>query len=78
MQLQEYELIAITETLWDSSHNWNAVMEGYMLFLGKTVQEGGVALNVRKQLECIEFCLGVDEECLESLWVRIKSAPCHG
>lgn len=44
MQLQEYELIAITETLWDSSHNWNAVMEGYMLFLGKTVQEGEVEL----------------------------------
>jgi len=27
---------------------------------------------VREQLECIELCLGVDEEGVESLWVRIK------
>ena len=27
---------------------------------------------MRKQLECIELCLGVDEEQVESLWVRIK------
>jgi len=27
---------------------------------------------VREQLEHIELCLGVDEEPVESLWVRIK------
>ncbi|PKU43816.1 hypothetical protein llap_5882 [Limosa lapponica baueri] len=33
---------------------------------------GGVALHVREQLECSELCLAVDEERVESLWVRIK------
>jgi len=27
---------------------------------------------VREQLECIELCLGVDEERVQSLWVRIN------
>ncbi|KAM6344612.1 uncharacterized protein FN964_010292 isoform 3-T5 [Alca torda] len=31
--------------------------------------DGGVALYVREQLECIEFVLGADEERLVSLWV---------
>jgi len=33
--------------------------------LGKTDQQGevvGIALCVREQLECIELCLGMDEE----------------
>lgn len=25
-------LIAVMETWWDSSHDWNAVMDGYVLF----------------------------------------------
>jgi len=37
-----------------------------------TRRGGGVALYVREQLECIELCLGADEERVESLWVRIK------
>jgi len=28
---------------------------------------------VREQQECIELCLRVDEERVESLWVRIKA-----
>ena len=31
-----------------------------------------MALHVREQLECIELCLGVDEERVKSLWVSIK------
>jgi len=27
---------------------------------------------MREQLECIEFCLRVDEERVETLWVRTK------
>ena len=61
---QGHDLIAITETWWDSSHDWNAVIHGYRLFRKDrpTRQGGGVALYVREQLECIELCLGVDEE----------------
>ncbi|PKU31622.1 hypothetical protein llap_18074 [Limosa lapponica baueri] len=32
----------------------------------------GVALYMKEQLECSKLCLGMDEECVESLWVRIK------
>lgn len=34
--------------------------------------EGGVALYISGQLECMELHLGRDEELSESLWVRIK------
>lgn len=48
------------ETSWDSSHDWNAVMEGYVFFRedGLKKQGGGVSLYVREQLECIELYLG--------------------
>jgi len=71
---QGHNLIAITETWWDSSHDWNAVIDGYRLFRKDrtTRQGGGVALYVREQLEGIELCLGADEKRIESLWVRIK------
>lgn len=32
----------------------------------------GIALYVRKQLECMELSLGMDREPKESLWTRIK------
>jgi len=57
---QGHDLIAITETWWDSSHDWNAVTDGYRLFRKDrpTRRGGGVALYVREQLECIELCQG--------------------
>jgi len=64
VQQDSYDLVAITETWWDRSHDWNAVMDGYRLFRkdGPTRRGGGVALYMREQLECIELCLGADEE----------------
>jgi len=49
-------------------------MEGYMLFRNDRQgrQGGDVAIYVNDQLECMELCLGVDEEPTKSLWVRIK------
>mgnify|MGYP001857034795 CR=1 FL=1 len=32
MHLENYDLVAITETWWDDSHNWDATIEGYWLF----------------------------------------------
>ncbi|GAB0209149.1 rapamycin-insensitive companion of mTOR-like [Grus japonensis] len=74
VQSQSHELVAITETWWDSSHDWNAVMDGYVLFRKDRPARrgGGVALYVREQLECIDLRLGVDEERMESLWVRTE------
>jgi len=74
VQLQGHDLIAMTETWWDSSHDWNAVIDGYRVFRKDrtTRRDGGVGLYVREKLERIELCLGVDEEQVKSLWIRIK------
>ena len=32
VQLGKYDLIAIMETWWDESHNWNLLIEDYRLF----------------------------------------------
>ena len=32
MHLESYDLVAITETWWDDSHNWNTTINGYWLF----------------------------------------------
>ena len=49
---ESYDIVAITETWWNDSHSWNAVMEGYWLFkrdrLGR--KGGGVALHIKKRL----------------------------
>ena len=67
-------MVAITETWWDNSHAWHAVIDGYRLFRKDrpTRRGGGVALYVRERLECIQLGLGANEERVESLWVRIK------
>jgi len=74
MQSQDHALIAITETWQGTSHDWNAVVDGYTLIRKDRPirQGGGVALCVREQLGCIELCLAVDEEQVESLWFGIK------
>ena len=38
-----YDLVAITETWWDHSHDWSAVMDGYKLFR-RIDQEGKVVV----------------------------------
>jgi len=60
VQQDSYHLVAITETSWDSSHDWHAVMDGYRLFRKDrpTRRGGGVALYVKEQLECIQLCPG--------------------
>ena len=55
-------------------------MEGYRFFRkdrwGRC--EDGVALYVRKQLDCMELCLGMDDEPAGSLWVRTKEQTSYG
>ncbi|XP_050769715.1 macrophage immunometabolism regulator-like [Gymnogyps californianus] len=80
MQVQGYDLVGITETWWDSSHDWSVAMEGYSIFRKDRPgrRGGGVALYVRDQLECMELCLGMDEETAERLWVRMKDKTGKG
>ena len=46
VQCTNYDLVAITETWWDHSHDWSAVMDGYKLFRRdrRGRKGGGVAL----------------------------------
>ena len=49
-QFGKYDLIAITETWWDESHDWNTLIEDYRFFRrDRQGRKGGrVALYVRK------------------------------
>jgi len=50
--LESYNLIAITETWWDESHDWNIALDGYRLFRRdrRGRRGGGVALYIKKTL----------------------------
>ena len=80
MCLENYDLVAITETWWDDSHNWNTTIEGYRLFrrdrLGR--KGGGVALYVKEWIDCEELPLRNSHDQVESLWVRIRNGSNKG
>ncbi|KAK4819787.1 hypothetical protein QYF61_011387 [Mycteria americana] len=67
---ENYDTVAITETWWDDSHNWSAVMDGYKLFRRdrRGRRGGGVALYVRECLDSLELDDGADrvERLLQS------------
>ncbi|KAK4806160.1 hypothetical protein QYF61_001083 [Mycteria americana] len=56
---ENYDMVAITETWWDDSHNWSAAMDGYKLFR-----------RDRESLDSLELNDGDDR--VECLWVRIR------
>jgi len=72
--LQNYDLIALTETWWDESHDWRVAINGYRLFRrdrqGK--RGGGIALCIKKSIRCEELSLKNTQKQVESLWVRIR------
>ncbi|PKU44302.1 rna-directed dna polymerase from mobile element jockey-like [Limosa lapponica baueri] len=76
--LESYDIVAITETWWDESYVWSVAVDGYKLFRRDRQgrRGGGVALYVKKWIECKEMSLKLSleagEERVESLWVRIK------
>ncbi|GAB0206524.1 hypothetical protein GRJ2_003118000 [Grus japonensis] len=72
VQQENYDIVAITETWWDDSHNWSAAMDGYKLFRRDRQgrRGGGVALYVRECFDCLELDNG--DERVECLWVRIR------
>ena len=49
VQLGKYDLIAIMETGWDESHDWNTLIEDYRLFRRDRQgrRDGRVALEIR-------------------------------
>ncbi|KAK4815341.1 hypothetical protein QYF61_000173 [Mycteria americana] len=72
VQQENYDIVAITETWWDDSHNWSAAMDGYKLFRRDGQGRGGgwVALYVRECFDCLE--LNDCDDRVECLWLRIR------
>lgn len=68
---QSNDLLVITEIWWGRSHNWNTVVDGCVLWRKDRPARwvGGVALHVREQHECIELCLEMNDEWVESFCV---------
>jgi len=75
LQQHSYDLVTITETWWDDSHDWTAATDGYKLLRrnrrGK--RGGGVALYVRDCFDCID--LDDCDDKVESLWIKMKGKP---
>lgn len=71
MQPQSRDLIEIMVTWWDSLCDWNAAVGGCVLSRKDKLLRwgGGAALRVREKLECIELCLEMNDEQVESLWM---------
>ena len=72
VQQDSCDLVAITETWWDKSHDWSAAMDGHKLFRrDRHGRRGGeVALYVRECFDCIEL-----DDCdnkVECLWIRMR------
>ncbi|KAK4817941.1 hypothetical protein QYF61_002785 [Mycteria americana] len=61
MLLESYKLVAVTETWWDKSPDCSSAINGYKLFRrdrwGRT--GGGVALYVKKWIDCEELSLKI-------------------
>ncbi|GAB0208671.1 hypothetical protein GRJ2_003332800 [Grus japonensis] len=72
VQQENYDIVAVTETWWDDSHNWSAAMDGYKLFRRDRQERrgGGVALYVKECFDCLELNDGDDR--VECLWIRIR------
>ena len=72
VQQANYDLVAITETWWDNSHDWSAVMDGYKLYRRdrKGRKGGSVPLYIKDCFDVEELGVGNDE--VECLWIRIR------
>jgi len=62
------------DSWWDESIDWSMAIDDYRLFRrdrrGKRV--GGIALYIKKSIQCEELSLKNGHEQVESLWVRIR------
>ena len=73
MQHENYDIVAITETWWDASHDWSAAINGYKLFRRdrQGMRGGGVAQYVRECYESSE--IKYSDNGVESVWIRLRT-----
>lgn len=68
VQSKVHDIIVITETWKDTSHDWIAVMDGCVLFKkDRLVRQA--SLYVREHLESIEVHLRMNDEQVENLLI---------
>ncbi|PKU31519.1 rna-directed dna polymerase from mobile element jockey- hypothetical protein [Limosa lapponica baueri] len=79
-QSESYDIIGITETCWDNSHNWRIMTDGYRLYRKDSQgRKGGlVVLYVKENLECIEVNYSKCGRPIECLWVKIRGVAFRG
>jgi len=74
MLLESHDLISLTETWWDESHDWSIDIDGHRLFRRDSQEKsgGGIALYMKKAIQCEELSLKNSHKQVESVWVRIR------
>ncbi|KAK4806872.1 hypothetical protein QYF61_012593 [Mycteria americana] len=79
-QPESYDVIGITETWWENSHDWKTTMDGYKLFWKdrKGRRGGGVALYVKEKFESMEVSYGDHKSSTECLWIKIRGIITKG
>jgi len=67
--LENSDIVAVTKTWWDDSHDWSMAFSGYKLFrrYRQGRRGGGVDICVRKGIECEELSLKNSHEQVKSL-----------
>ncbi|XP_075576257.1 myosin heavy chain, skeletal muscle, adult-like [Pelecanus crispus] len=78
--MENYDLVAITETWWDESHDRTAVIDGYKLFRRDRQgrRGGGLALCVQNGIDCTELSLKNGKAQVESLRSKIRDQANKG
>ena len=71
------DIVGITETWWDSSHDWAVSVKGYRLYRRDRIgrKGGGVALYIKEEYTSSLISKGVEGGHSEVLWVRVKGSP---
>lgn len=70
-----YDLVAVTETWQDESHDWSVVINGYILLRreGSKGRRGrGVDFYTYMGINYEELFIKKSHEQVESLWVKIR------
>jgi len=54
--LENHDIVVITESWWNDSHDWSVAIEVYKLFRRdrRGRRGGGIAIYTRKEIECEE------------------------
>mgnify|MGYP001856293028 CR=1 FL=1 len=69
MLLEKHDIVAITKTWWEGSHDWSIAIDGYKLFRRDRQERRGrdVAMYIRRGIKCEELSLKNSQEQIKSI-----------